>query len=68
MTVKIEVSDCTAEGSEQMREPEQRIMRIKMAVEEPPTSRGRKVRLRRVTFDVFAQLWRQHTMNVLLNF
>ncbi len=32
-----------------------------------PTSRGRRARLRRVTFDVFAQLWRQHTMSVLLN-
>ena len=34
----------------------------------PPTSRGRRARLRRVTFDVFAQFLRQHTMNVLLNF
>ena len=33
----------------------------------PPTSRGRKARLRRVTFDVFAQFLRQHTMSVLLN-
>ncbi len=35
--------------------------------ESPPTSRGRKVRLRRVTFDVFAQLTDFHTMSVLLN-
>ena len=29
-----------------------------------PTSRGRKARLRRVTFDVFAQFSRFHTMSV----
>ena len=30
----------------------------------PPTSRGRRARLRRVTFDVFAQFLHLHTMNV----
>ena len=32
------------------------------------TQCGRKVRLRRVTFDVFAQFSRFHTISVLLNF
>ena len=39
-----------------------------MIASQPPTSRGRKARLRRVTFDVFAQFSRFHTMKVLLNF
>jgi hypothetical protein len=37
-------------------------------IELPLTSRGRKARLRRVTFAVFAQFSRFHTMIVLLNF
>ena len=34
----------------------------------PPTSRGRMVRLRRITSAVFAQLTDSHTISVLLNF
>ena len=61
-------SGITAVGAEELRTtlPNCRVIHPSVA-HIPPTSRGRKVRLRRVTFEFFAQLTDSHTISVLLN-